>query len=104
MEAARSLGMSHGQAMRKVIVPQAVRKVIPPLLNDYIALMKDTTLVSVIGLIEVVQAGRDIQSETLNSSSLMLGAILFVLVTIPLARIVDMLISRQQARFQRGMA
>ena len=48
MEAARSLGMSHGQAMRNVIVPQAVRKVIPPLLNDFIALMKDTTLVSVI--------------------------------------------------------
>ena len=89
MEAARSLGMSHGQAMRKVIVPQAVRKVIPPLLNDFIALMKDTTLVSVIGLIEVVQAGRDIQSETFNSSALMLGAILFVLVTIPLARLVD---------------
>ena len=63
MEAARSLGMSHGQAMRYVIVPQAIRKVIPPLLNDFIALMKDTTLVSVIGLIEVVQAGRDIQSR-----------------------------------------
>ena len=49
MEAARSLGMSHGQAMRYVIVPQAVRKVIPPLLNDFIALMKDTSLVSVLG-------------------------------------------------------
>ena len=49
MEAARSLGMSHGQAMRFIIVPQAVRKVVPPLLNDFIALMKDTSLVSVIG-------------------------------------------------------
>ena len=57
MEAARSLGMSHGQAMRQVIVPQAVRKVIPPLLNDFIALMKDTSLVSVIGFVEVVQVG-----------------------------------------------
>jgi polar amino acid transport system permease protein len=104
MEAARSLGMSHGQAMRKVIVPQAIRKVIPPLLNDFIALTKDTTLVSVIGLIEVVQAGRDIQSETLNSSGLTLGAILFLLVTIPMARGVDILISRQQAKFQRGLA
>jgi polar amino acid transport system permease protein len=104
MEAARSLGMSHRQAMRFVIVPQAVRKVIPPLLNDFIALMKDTTLVSVIGLIEVVQAARDIQSETLNSSGLMLGAILFVLVTIPLARLLDMLISRQQSRYERGLA
>src|SRR5918992_1045423 len=104
MEAARSLGMSHGQAMRRVIVPQAVRKVIPPLLNDFIALMKDTSLVSVIGLIEVVQAGRDIQAETFNSSALTLGAILFLVVTIPLARLVDRLIAGQQARFQRAQA
>ena len=62
MEAARSLGMSHGQSMRYVVVPQAVRKVIPPLLNDYIALMKDTSLVSFLGLIEVVQAGFDYQT------------------------------------------
>lgn len=100
-EASRSLGMSYGQTLRHVIVPQAIRKVIPPLLNDFIALMKDTTLVSVIGLIEVVQAGRDIQSETLNSSALMLGAILFVLVTIPLARLVDWQIARQHAQFSR---
>ncbi|HET6832078.1 MAG TPA: amino acid ABC transporter permease [Solirubrobacterales bacterium] len=104
MEAARSLGMSHRQAMRKVIVPQAIRKVIPPLLNDFIALMKDTTLVSFIGLIEVVQAGSDIASETLSSSALTLGAFLFILVTIPLARLVDWMIARQQARYQRGTA
>ncbi len=101
-EAARSLGMSHGQAMRHVIVPQAVSKVIPPLLNDFIALMKDTSLVSVIGLIEVVQAGRDIQLEELNSSALTLGAILFLIVTIPLARLVDYLIARQQRRVSRS--
>ncbi|MEA2386916.1 MAG: polar amino acid transport system permease protein, partial [Thermoleophilaceae bacterium] len=58
MEAARALGMSHGRAMRHVIVPQAVRRVIPPLLNDFIALMKDTSLVGVIALLEVVEAGR----------------------------------------------
>jgi len=104
MEAARSLGMSYGSSMRHVIVPQAVRKVVPPLLNDFIALMKDTTLVSFIGLIEVVQAARDIQSETLNSSALMLGAFLFIFVTIPLARLVDVLIARQQAQTERGAA
>jgi polar amino acid transport system permease protein len=102
MEAARSLGMSHSEAMQHVIVPQAVRKVIPPLLNDFIALMKDTSLVSVIGLIEVVQAGRDVQSEFFNSSALTLGALMFLVVTIPLARIVDRLIAGQQARFQRA--
>jgi polar amino acid transport system permease protein len=102
MEAARSLGMSHGQAMRQVIVPQAVRKVIPPLLNDFIALMKDTSLVSVIGFTEVVQVGRDIQSESFNSSGLIVGALLFLAVTIPLARLVDILIARQQRRTSRG--
>jgi polar amino acid transport system permease protein len=102
MEAARSLGMSHRQSMRYVIVPQAVRKVIPPLLNDFIALMKDTSLVSVIGFVEVVQAGRDIQSETFNSSALTLGALFFLLFTIPLARLVDYMIARQQRRVGRA--
>jgi polar amino acid transport system permease protein len=101
MEAARSLGMSHGQAMQQVIVPQAVRKVIPPLLNDFIALMKDTSLVSVLGAIEVVQAGRDVQTESFNGSALVLGALLFLVVTIPLARLVDLLITRQQRRVGR---
>jgi len=102
MEAARSLGMSHGKAMRYVIVPQAVRKVIPPLLNDFIALMKDTSLVSVLGVVEVVRAGQDVQSEFFNGSALVLGALFFLAVTIPLARLVDRLIAGQQARFQRG--
>jgi polar amino acid transport system permease protein len=101
MEAARSLGMSYRQAMRHVIVPQAIRKVIAPLLNDFIALMKDTTLVAVIALNEVALVGRDIQSDTLNSSALTLGAIMFLVVTLPLARVADRLITRDQ-RFQRG--
>ena len=102
-EAARSLGMSHGQAMRYVIVPQAVRKVIPPLLNDVIALYKDTALVAFIGLTELTQVGRDVQSETFNSSVLTLGAVLYLALTIPLARVVDRLIAGQQEKFQRGM-
>jgi polar amino acid transport system permease protein len=102
LEAARSLGLDHGQAMRSVILPQAVRKVIAPLLNDFIALTKDTTLVSVIALNEVVLVGSDIQSETFNSSALTLGAIMFLVLTLPLARLVDKLISREQGRFTRG--
>ena len=103
MEAARSLGMSHGQAMRFVIVPQAVRKVIPPLLNDFIALMKDTSLVSVLGFVEVVQVGQDVYSETFNPSALTLGAIMFLVFTIPLARLTDWLIKKQESKFQRGI-
>lgn len=103
MEAARSLGMSHGGAMRHVIVPQAVRKVMPPLLNDFIALTKDTALVSAIGFAEVVQVGKDVQNYTYNSSGLTAGAILFLLLTIPLARLVDRMIAGQEAKVQRGI-
>jgi polar amino acid transport system permease protein len=101
LEAARSLGMSHAKAMRHVIVPQAIRKVIPPMLNDFIALMKDTSLVGVIALVEVVKAGREVQALTFNSSALTLGALMFVIVTIPLARLVDRLIARQQLALRR---
>jgi polar amino acid transport system permease protein len=104
MEAARSIGMSHGKAMRYVIVPQAIRKVIPPLLNDFIALMKDTSLVSVLGAADVVYIGRQLQSDYVNGSGLIAGAILFLIVTIPLARFVDVLIAKQQAQYQRGLA
>jgi len=64
--------------------------------------MKDTSLVLVIGLTEVVQAGRDVQSETFNSSMLVVAGVLYLLATIPLARLVDWLIKRQQARYERG--
>jgi polar amino acid transport system permease protein len=103
-EAARSLGMSHVQALRHVIVPQAIRRVIPPMLNDFIALTKDTSLVQVIGFVEVVRAGREVQAETFNSSALTLGALMFIVVTIPLARVVDRLIARQQAQIRRVAA
>jgi polar amino acid transport system permease protein len=102
MEAARSLGMSHGQAMRHVIVPHAVRKVIAPMLNEFTALLKDTTLASVIALNEVALVGRDIQSKTFNSSALTLGAIMFLIIVLPLARLVDRLIAREKARTSRG--
>ena len=75
MEAARSLGMSHGDSMRYVIIPQAIRKVIPPLLNDMIALMKDTSLVAFIGLVKPLQAGRDIYAETFNNSGYIFGGL-----------------------------
>jgi len=100
-EAARSLGMSHRQAMRNVIVPQAVRKIPAPMLNEGIALMKDTTLISILALNEVVQVGRNIQSATFNSSALLLGSLMFLVVILPLARVVDRMIAKNQ-RFTRG--
>ena len=102
MEAARSLGMNHRKAMRHVIVPQAVSKVFAPMLNELIALMKDTTLVSVIALNEVVLVGQDIQSKTFISSALTLGALMFIVVILPMARLTDKLIARNQGRIARG--
>ncbi len=102
-EAARSLGMSHFHSLRHVVLPQAVRTVVPPLLNDFIALMKDTSLVQVIGVMEVVRAGREVQGETFNSSALTLGAIMFLVVTLPLARLVDRRLNGRHA-FARGLA
>ena len=102
MEAARSLGMNHRKAMRHVIVPQAIGKVFAPMLNELIALMKDTTLVSVIALNEVVLVGQDIQSETFNSSALTLGGLMFLVLILPMARLTDRLIARNQGRIARG--
>jgi len=102
MEAARSLGMSHFQAMRHVVVPQAITKIPAPMLNELISLLKDTTLVSVIALSEAVLVSREVLSERLNSSALTLTAIFFLVIILPLARVVDKLIERNQLKIARG--
>lgn len=102
MEAARSLGMSHGQAMRHVIVPQAVTKIPAPMLNEMISLLKDTTLVSVIAYAESVLIGREILAERFNSSAIILAGAMFLVITLPAARLVDYLIRRNQGKVARG--
>jgi polar amino acid transport system permease protein len=102
MEAARSLGMNHLQAMRHVIVPQGVTKIPAPMLNELISLLKDTTLISVIAFSESVLVSREILAERLNSSALTLTAIFFVIIILPLARVVDKLIARSQLKITRG--
>jgi polar amino acid transport system permease protein len=94
--AARSLGLSRSQAMRHVIVPQAVRRVIPPLLNDFIGLQKDTVLVSSIGLVEIFRETQILQSANFNFTPYMALALVFIVVTIPLARFTDWLIARDR--------
>ncbi len=100
--AARSLGLSQLQAMRFVVVPQAVRRVIPPLLNDFIGLQKDTALVSVLGVVEVFRAAQIRQAATFNSTPYIITAIIFLLLTIPMARLVDWLVRREQRRASAG--
>jgi polar amino acid transport system permease protein len=95
--AARSLGLTRLQSLRFVIVPQAVRRVIPPLLNDFIGLQKDTVLVSTLGLVEIFREASIIKAARFNFTPLIAVALVFVVITIPLARFVDWLVARDQA-------
>ena len=102
VSAARSLGLSYMQTMRYVVVPQAVRRIMAPLLNDFIGLQKDTALVQVVGVIDAFNQSRIIASNAFNLSAVTIVAILFVLITIPQARFVDRLIDRDNARLRAG--
>jgi len=87
--AARSLGLTSNQALRYVILPQAIRRVIPPLLNDFVSLLKDTGLVSILGVTDAVRAAQINASRTFNYTPYVVAAILFLLITIPLTRYID---------------
>jgi polar amino acid transport system permease protein len=100
--AARSLGLSRMKAMRFVVLPQAVRRVIPPLLNDFISLQKDPALVAVLGPIEAARAAAIYGADRFNYSSFVVAALLFILLTIPLARFTDHLIARDRKRRRAG--
>ncbi len=98
VSAARSLGLSQGTALRYVVLPQAVRNIIPPLLNDFISLQKDTALVGTLGVIEANKAAGIFSETVFNFSSFTVAAILFLILTIPLARFTDRLIERDRRR------
>jgi polar amino acid transport system permease protein len=95
LEAARSLGMSYFQAMRYAVVPQAVRRVIPPLMNEFVILIKDTSLVLVLGLAlderELMTVGKDAYAETYNATPYLATAAGYLIVTLPLMRFVTWL-------------
>ena len=96
--AARSLGLTSGQTMRFVVLPQAIKRVIPPLLNDFVSLSKDTGLVSILGVTDAVRAAQINASRTFNYTPYVVSAILFLLITIPLTRYIDRVIRRSSAK------
>ncbi len=102
--AARSLGLTRFQALRYVVLPQAVRRVVPPLLNDFIGLQKDTVLVSYIGVVEIFRQSQITQAATFNFTPYMDVALVFLVVTIPLARLVDVLVARDRRSRSAGGA
>jgi len=97
---ARSLGLSRGKTLRFVVLPQAVRRVIPPLLNDFIGLQKDTALVAFLGYVEALRQAAIIQSATFDFTPFVALALIYVVITIPQARFVDWLIARDLRRRQ----
>jgi polar amino acid transport system permease protein len=102
ISAARSLGLSYMQTMRYVVVPQAVRRIMAPLLNDFIGLQKDTALVQVVGLTDAFNQSKIIAANAFNLSAVTVVAILFILITIPQARLVDHLLEKDAARMKAG--
>ncbi|MEU7862337.1 amino acid ABC transporter permease [Nonomuraea sp. NPDC049141] len=96
--AARSLGLSHGKTMRFVVLPQATRRVVPPLLNDFISLQKDTALVATIGPLEALRQAQIIATSKFNYTPYLVASLLFILLTIPMARFTDHLAARTRRR------
>jgi polar amino acid transport system permease protein len=96
--AARSLGLSYAQAMRYVVIPQAVRRVIPPLLNDFVGLQKDTAIVYVIGVTEAASLAQQFSTQNGDFASYVLAAVFFILITIPLARFTDHIVAQREKR------
>jgi polar amino acid transport system permease protein len=98
--AARSLGLSYGQSMQYVIAPQAIRRIIPPLLNDFIGLQKDTALLGLLGTLEGFKRAQIYGSNHSTLTSVTTLGLLFLVITIPLARFTDYLLKREQRRTQ----
>ena len=97
MAAARSLGLSQWQAYRFVVLPQAVRRVIPPLLNDFVALQKDSALIAAVGPVEALRTAYAATVKDFNFSPYVAAGLLFLALTIPLARVADWLVRRSEA-------
>ena len=100
--AARSLGLSHRQSLRLVVLPQAVRRVLPPLLNDFVALQKDCGLISVLGAVDAIRAAQIDVARTFNFTPYVVAGLLFVLLAIPTGRVADALAARLDRREGRS--
>jgi polar amino acid transport system permease protein len=96
--AARSLGLSSGQTMRSVVLPQAVRRVIPPFMNDLVSLQKDVALISILGPVEALRRATIIKDRIFNFTPYVVAAVLFLCVSIPLTRLTDHLLARDRRR------
>lgn len=100
--AARSLGLSHAQTLRIVVIPQGVRKVVPALMNDFVSLQKDVGLISVLGAVDAVRAAQIAAAEYYNFTPYIVAALLFVAMALPMIRLTDYVSARLAKREQMG--
>lgn len=100
--AARALGLSHGQTMRRIVLPQAVRKVTPALMNDFVAMQKDVGLISVLGAVDAVRAAQIETAHFYNFTPYVVAGLLFVLLALPMIRLTDWVTARMRRREQIG--
>ncbi|WP_062302228.1 amino acid ABC transporter permease [Demequina subtropica] len=100
--AARSLGLSHAQTLRMVVIPQALRKVVPALMNDFVSMQKDVGLISVLGAVDAVRAAQIAQAQTYNFTPYVVAGLLFVAMSFPMIRLTDAVSARMAAREQQG--
>ena len=102
--AARSLGLTYGQSMRLVVIPQAVLRVLPPLLNDFVALQKDVGLVSLLGVVDAVRAAQIESARYFNFTPYVVAGLLFIALAVPTARLADYAAARLERRQSQGGA
>lgn len=100
--AARSLGLTHNQSLRLVVLPQAIRSVLPALMNDFVSMQKDVGLISILGVVDAIRAAQIQQAESYNFTSYIVAALLFVCLSWPFIRLTDWLEARQRRREQMG--
>lgn len=100
--AARALGLGYTQTLRRVVLPQALRKITPPLMNDFVAMQKDVGLISILGITDAVLAARIASSQTYNFTPYVVAGILFILLAIPTIRLTDWYAAKLRAREQSG--
>ncbi len=100
--AARALGLGYVQMLRRVVLPQALRKITPPLMNDFVSMQKDVGLVSILGAIDAVAGARSVASLTYNFTPYVVAGILFVLLAVPTIRLTDWYTARLREREQTG--
>lgn len=100
--AARSLGLTHGQTLRIVVIPQGVRKVVPALMNDFVSMQKDVGLISVLGAVDAVRAAQIAAAQSYNFTPYIVAALLFVAMALPMIRLTDYVSARLARREQMG--